>query len=262
MSMSEQIANHLVTVTENQQKVYNAGYEKGKAESGSDEFIGVKYSDFETTGYKLPRTADARSLDKMMPDVTPPNGITNAFLTMVNLFSNDTANTNGGLNAALTTVYVPSKVTRLVATFRNCSKLTTIIVDFSKVVEMSQSFYACKSLTELPYMPNLNVLSVLSFYGCTGLTSVTFHKILTTWASNAFQGCTNIETINLVDGWNTAVYAHHCPNLSQASLHDMIEKLADMTGQPAVVMNVGSTNLEKIDEEHKAMATNKNWTLA
>ena len=42
----------------------------------------------------------------------------------------------------------------------------------------------------------------------------------------------------------------------------MIEKYADMTGQTSPVMNVGSSNLAKIDDEHKAMATAKNITLA
>jgi hypothetical protein len=82
--------------------------------------------------------------------------------------------------------------------------------------------------------------------------------VLTTWDTNALLGCTNIETINLVDGWNTSIYAQHCTKLTQACLHDMIEKLADMTGQTPLVFKIGEKNIEKIDDEHIAMLQQKN----
>lgn len=230
---------------------YTKGYEDGKAEGG--EFIGVKCSDFETSGYMLPRTADARSLDKIIS----PNGETPASAVANCLFQNNTANPNGGLYASLTTAYMPSKITVLTNTFYNCSKLTTIIGDLSKVIEITQAFYGCKSLTELPYMPNLKILGPRAIIQVP-ITSITFHKVLTTWLSNAIMGCSSLTEINLVDGWNTAVYVQDLKNLSQASLHDMIEKLADMTGQTSLIFKMGETNIAKIDEEHIAMLQRKN----
>jgi hypothetical protein len=76
--------------------------------------------------------------------------------------------------------------------------------------------------------------------------------------TSALAGSTNITTINLVDGWNSSLYVHHCTNLSQASLHDMIEKLADMTGLTPIVFQIGTNNIAKIDEEHLAMLESKN----
>lgn len=256
MSLSEQIANNLQTIAENEQRVYDKGYEDGKAEG--EEFIGVKYSDFSISnnGYYLPQTADARSLDKCMIDDNSKACMCDYLLA--NLSGN--ANLNRANN--IKTVYMPSNQTHLRNTFVYCVNLTTIIGDFSNVINLNVAFDNCRSLAEIPYMPNLKQMSNYSFRNCTGLTSITFYKVLETWHTGALTGCTNIETINLVDGWNINSYVQHCPNLTQASLHDMIEKYADMTGQTSPILNVGSTNLEKIDDEHKAMATAKNVTLA
>jgi hypothetical protein len=178
------------------------------------------------------------------------------------LLANSSGNANFNRANNIKTVYMPSNQIELKFTFVYCVNLTTIIGDFSNVQTLTVAFDNCRSLTEIPYMPNLKQMGNMSFRNCIGLTSLTFYKVLTTWHTGALQGATNIETINLVDGWNTAVYAQHCTKLSQASLHDMIEKYADMTGKTSPVLNVGSTNLAKIDEEHKAMATSKNVTLA
>lgn len=51
MSISEQTANYLVTVAENQQKVYNAGYEQGKAEGG-DSYYDTFWDNFQENGEK------------------------------------------------------------------------------------------------------------------------------------------------------------------------------------------------------------------
>ena len=62
------IAEKLQIVAENEQKVFDAGYEKGKAEGSSEEFVGVKFSDFTTVGGsgKYPKVADARSLGSLI----------------------------------------------------------------------------------------------------------------------------------------------------------------------------------------------------
>jgi hypothetical protein len=42
----------------------------------------------------------------------------------------------------------------------------------------------------------------------------------------------------------------------------MLEALADRTGQTAKTLTMGATNLAKLTDGQKAIATNKNWTLA
>ena len=52
--------------------------------------------------------------------------------------------------------------------------------------------------------------------------------------------------------------------LSVNSLLNMIEHLQDLNkvGKPTCTLTIGSTNLEKLTDEEKAIATQKGWTLA
>ena len=116
---------------------------------------------------------------------------------------------------------------------------------------------------DIIFSPDLKSIADNAFQ-YTRIKSVTFQPPngdFPTIANTAFNNCRNLTEVNLFEGWNMSLYVRSA-NLTQASLHDMIEKYADMTGQTSPVMNVGSSNLAKIDDEHKAMATAKNITLA
>jgi hypothetical protein len=225
-------------------------------ESGG-EFIGVKYSDFDKEHvYYLPKTADARLLEPWIQEDS--NGICCTF----GLFSNSSITNNNNKHYALRTVYMPSGITQLSSTFKNCANLVNIIGDLSSVVRTNSAFVNCKALTELPYMPDLEYLEHQSFAYCVSLTSITFYKVLTSWVSNALTGCTNIETINLVDGWNTSIYAQHCPKLTSECVNNMINCLADMAGQNARIIQFHADVKAKLTDDQIAQITNKNWTLA
>lgn len=51
-------------------------------------------------------------------------------------------------------------------------------------------------------------------------------------------------------------------NISINSLIDIINALSDRTGLSSNILTVGSLNLSKLTAEQKAIAANKNWTLA
>ena len=51
-------------------------------------------------------------------------------------------------------------------------------------------------------------------------------------------------------------------NLTVDSMVAMFNSLKDLTGDTAKTLTLGSTNLAKLTDEQKAIATNKNWTLA
>lgn len=58
------------------------------------------------------------------------------------------------------------------------------------------------------------------------------------------------------------------PNLNEASflkhdcIVDLLNNLVDLTGETSKTLTLGATNLSKLTAEEKAIATNKNWTLA
>ena len=51
-------------------------------------------------------------------------------------------------------------------------------------------------------------------------------------------------------------------NITVDSMVAMFNSLKDLTSETAKTLTLGSTNLAKLTDEQKAIATNKNWTLA
>lgn len=235
-------------------EVYDKAYEQGKAEGG--EFIGVKYSEFDKVdNYLLPTVADARSLDKCITTKNIQQSI------CYGLFAGGSSNNNNNFSAGLKTVYMPTKMTMLTNTFTNCRSLTTIIGDLTNVTNIGGAFDNCLALKAIPYFPNLKTFQNNAVRNCTSLTSITFYKVLDLWHTGALKGCTNIETINLVDGWNTSIYAQYCSKLTSECVDNMISCLADMTGSNAPTINFHADVKAKLSNEQITTITGKNWTL-
>lgn len=209
------IAEKLVTVAENVQKVYDAGYEKGKAEGGgSDDFIGIKYSDFDnTTGsqYNLPTVADARSLESVLVDTVSKE---RAFMYA---FYNQSANANGGYFTKLKKVFLPYGATHFNYTFDKCTNLTEIIGDLSSITYLNYAFRQCSSLKKIPYMPNLKLIEANSFASCTGLASINFYTKPTTFASTALSGCSNL--LDIYVPWSEGEVANAPWGAINATIH-------------------------------------------
>ena len=51
-------------------------------------------------------------------------------------------------------------------------------------------------------------------------------------------------------------------NLTVDSMVAMFNSLKDLTGETTKTLTLGSTNLTKLSDEQKEIATSKNWTLA
>lgn len=128
-------------------------------------------------------------------------------------------------------------VTDFQNTWANCSYLLTIPpLNFKGAVNISGCFNGCNSLISLPYM---------------NLSSVTD-------ASNAWMGCDNLTTLGGFGAIMTNFELSGSPNLTVDSLMNVINQAATVIGK---TMNLGSTNLAKLTDEQKAVATNKGWTL-
>ena len=160
-----------------------------------------------------------------------------------------------------------SKVTDMSLCFNGCVSLTSIPqLDTRSVTNMSNMFNDCNSLTSIPQLDTINVtdMSNMLFY-CSSLTSVprldatslTNAKYMfgQSWAPlnkfKTFGGMTNLK----VD-----LDLSPCPNLTKESLLNVFNEAADVTSSPKT-LTLGSTNLAKLTDEDKAIATNKGWTL-
>ena len=158
-------------------------------------------------------------------------------------------------------------VTDMNSMFGSCGSLTTIpLLDTRSVTNMSNMFNDCNSLTSIPQLDTINVtdMSYMLFY-CSSLTSVprldatslTNAKYMfgQSWAPlnkfKTFGGMTNLK----VD-----LDLSTCTALTHDSLMNVINEAADVTSSPKT-LTLGSTNLAKLTDDEKAIATNKGWTL-
>ncbi len=208
------IAEKLQTIAENEQKVFDAGYEKGKAEGSSEEFVGVKYSDFTTVvgSGKFPKVADVRSLGSLIANYG------NAKKSVMSYaFYNPSIYLSESFFLHLEEVYLPNSITGLTNTFWNCIRLSTIHGDLTEITTINGAFRGCEALTEIPYMPNLDVVQQYSFYGCKGLTSVNLYKNPTTLNATAFGNCTNLT--NLYVAWAEGEVAGAPWGATNATIH-------------------------------------------
>lgn len=97
----------------------------------------------------------------------------------------------------------------------------------------------------------------------TKLKKINIPSTLISIASAMLRACSALQDVTIENGFN-------CNNLDLSSStlysHDTIlswfNALADRTGQTAYTLTIGTTNLNKMTTEEKAIATNKNWNLA
>ena len=161
-----------------------------------------------------------------------------------------------------------SKVTDMSNMFQKCSSLTTIPqLNTQSVTNMSTMFSGCKNLTNIPQLDTSKVTDMsYMFENCSFLNSIpkldatsltnTSSMFGSSWSSlnnfTDFGGLTNLKVnLNLSP----------CPKLTHDSLMNVINEASDVTASPKT-LTLGSTNLNKLTDEEKAIATNKGWTLA
>ena len=138
--------------------------------------------------------------------------------------------------------------------FRNVSAVVTIGYE---------SFFSCSTLATILLPDNLLSIADRAFTYCSNLKAINLPASMTSIGSNVFGGCSSLENVTIENGFN-------CNNLNLAvstrySVETMVswfEALADRTGQTSFKLTIGTTNLNKLTAEQKAIATNKNWTLA
>ena len=157
--------------------------------------------------------------------------------------------------------------------------------DTSNVKEMAKAFYGCTSLTSIPQINTSNVTDMRDlFYGCSRLENVpqldtskvnyaggmfyNCYQLKTipqldlsnvTDLGNTFYGCSRLKEI-LATGMKVNFNISYSTDFTRENLVTILNNLATVTS--TVKLTMGSTNLAKLTEEDKAIATNKGWTLA
>ena len=188
-----------------------------------------------------------------------------------------------------------SSVTNMRSIFNSCELLTSIPqLDTSNVTDFYSCFYGCSSLVSIPQLDTSNVTDFYScFYGCSSLVSIPqLNTSKATNVSSMFSGCSSLRSIPLLDfGKVTSISSlfgysnittltdlggfknlkinftnglNRLPNLTVQSLMNVINNLYDFRANGETTtrtLKLGTTNLNKLTEEQKAVATNKGWSL-
>lgn len=146
--------------------------------------------------------------------------------------------------------------------FKHCSNLTTIHqLNTSNVNDMSSMFYNCYSLTSIPLLDTSKVTNMsYMFYNCTALTTVPALDVSNVKnLDNAFKDCSSLKSI-LMTGMTVSFNISSSTKFEESDLVTILNNLATVTTTKTLTM--GATNLAKLTDEDKAIATNKGWTLA
>ena len=160
-------------------------------------------------------------------------------------------------------------------------------LDFSDVTDMSYMFYLCNNITTIPQIDTSSATNMVRmFQGCKRLTTISqIDTSSVEYTDSMFQNCSSLTSIPLIDatslteaismfarcssltdlggfaGLHAGIDLTVCP-LTHDSIMNVINNAADVTGYGYLIrLELGSTNLAKITDEEKAIATNKGWTL-
>lgn len=157
--------------------------------------------------------------------------------------------------------------------FDGCTGLINIIIpEGYTIISASRLFGNCTSLETISFPSTLITFNSSNlFAGCSKLKSITFKGVLTSGtyisAANAncpFYGLTALEEVILPEGWNLSIcISTGATNFTNILTHDgMVMMFNNLATVETATLILGATNLSRLTEEEKAIATNKGWTLA
>ena len=153
--------------------------------------------------------------------------------------------------------------------FYNCSNLTTLTLPDGfgqNAININECFWNCSNLTTLTLPDGFGQKATsikYCFSNCSNLTTLTlpdgFGQKATT-LTNCFSRCSNLTTITGNPNFKVSLKLSECTNLTHDSIMVVINGLQTVTSTQTLTL--GSTNLSKITNEEKKIATDKGWTLA
>jgi len=71
----------------------------------------------------------------------------------------------------------------------------------------------------------------------------------------------NLEVVELGKDWNASINLSVSDKLTKECIINILNNLKDLTDVDSKTLTLGETNLTKLTDEEKLIATNKNWIL-
>lgn len=233
----------------NTKKVKNFSYAFSR--SSISEFSNWDFSNAESIGYLLQNCSSLKTdivinnLSKLTGDyclngICQQNAVTSVTLNDLNpdiAYSIDSAFFHCGWLKSVslnTTTGVPMKVKSMSETFNYCSQLKTLpLMDLTQCTRFSVK--GCNSLESIPA------------YDLSNITSIDLNSLYKLAEFHA-------------TGMKVSFDISSSTNFTREALVEILNNLATVTSTQTLTM--GATNLAKLTDQDKAIATNKGWTLA
>lgn len=147
--------------------------------------------------------------------------------------------------------------------FYSCELLKNVIIPNTITRIGMLAFERCYALDNVHIPNSVEEIATIAFERCTSLATINIPNSIKTMSPRAFSSCTALENVTLESGFNANSLDLSVSTLySVETLVAILEALADRTDDTAHTLTLGETNLAKLTDEQKAIATDKNWTLA
>lgn len=145
--------------------------------------------------------------------------------------------------------------------FNGCTSLKSIKLPLNIKSLNNNAFANCTALSSIK-LTAVDVIRMSAFMNCKGLLSIELPSSLYSLDTDSFYGCTALINVSIPNNFKLSLKLSYSMLLSVSSIENMIYNYADRTGQTALTLTLGAINLAKLSDDIKAIATNKNITLA
>lgn len=227
------VAEKEITIAQNVPKVFNAGYEKGKAEGGFLDYaidLNFSHQNFDVEAVEVVFGAKVKGIVPSCPSFYSTSGMkylkvdfsgecekgTFSYDSRFRFNTNEYADTLEILELPIIEKILPSSLNRV---FQNRNKLKEIraTIDATHCKSFGNNGLGCPLLEEIRFKPNTIFINPL---------------------------------------------LNNCPLLSNESIESTVNGLADLTGQESQTVTFHSDVKAKLTDEQITTITSKNWTLA
>lgn len=150
--------------------------------------------------------------------------------------------------------------------FQQCTNLSgDKSINAPNATSANSAFYLCKNINSITLTTAPLTIYGQIFLNATKLQSV-YNLNLGETSKAQYQPfyCSNLTNITFADSSiiNNSTSFSACTKLTVDSILNILNILKDLTGSTSATLTLGATNLAKLTDEQKAIATNKNWVLA
>ena len=151
----------------------------------------------------------------------------------------------------LTSVIIPNSVTSIgYGVFAYCGSLTSITIGNSVTSIGDCVFAFCSSLTSVTIPEGVTSIGDSAFQNCSGLTSITIPNSVTSISDHAFWNCSGLTSITIPEGVTSIGYAafQNCSGLTSITIPNSVTSIgnfafSECSGLTSVTIPEGVTSI-------------------